>query len=181
MSGDARKYRYRAGFTYEFKNRSNISSSGNSSNSWLSQGRFDDSDFLFPLSNNLTEKNLTNQIGSDDTFLENEDDDWSGISVINNIDLDLSTATLAVMFCVVVCIYFVLISLQSKFDADFMGGLIHALSVIILVIIILMVITITRNWPKLWYAGFGSFFLWFFHRMVVFPLIALIFPFQRLL
>ena len=61
-----------------------------------------------------------------------------------------------------------------------MGGLLHALVIIILTVFCLMVVTRNIVWPRLWYAGFGAFFLWFFHRMVVFPLIALLFPFKML-
>ena len=66
----------------------------------------------------------------------------------------------------------------ERYDGDCMGGLLHALVIIILTVFCLMVVTRNIVWPRLWYAGFGAFFLWFFHRMVVFPLIALLFPFK---
>ena len=97
---------------------------------------------------------------------------------IFDMDLKVSTATLAVSYCIVVCVFFLFISLQHRFDGDFMGGLVHAIVIISLTIVVLMIFTRNIVWPRLWYAGFGAFFLWFFHRMVVFPLIALIFPFK---
>ena len=92
--------------------------------------------------------------------------------------LMVSTSTLAVSYCVIICFIFVLINVQERYDGDCMGGLLHALVIIILTVFCLMVFTRNIVWPRLWYAGFGAFFLWFFHRMVVFPLIALLFPFK---
>ena len=36
--------------------------------------------------------------------------------------LSLSTASLAVTFCLIVCIFFVIFCLQERFDGDFLGG-----------------------------------------------------------
>ena len=59
-----------------------------------------------------------------------------------------------------------------------MGGLVHSLLVIVITVVMTMSISPPILWPQLWYGGVSSYFLWFFHRMVVFPLIAVIFPFN---
>ena len=129
-------------------------------------------DILFP--SNLTEL----EKDTNGTFREEFDIEETLVPRMYQEKLTVSTATLSVSYCVVICALFVLINAQQRFDGDFMGGLLHALAIIILTVTILMVVTTNIVWPRLWYAGFGAFFLWFFHRMVVFPLIALLFPFK---
>lgn len=128
-------------------------------------------DILFP--SNMTElENETSETFNEELGFEET------VPRMYQQKLMVSTATLSVSYCVVICGIFVLINAQQKFDGDFMGGLLHALVIIILTVMCLMVFTRNIVWPRLWYAGFGAFFLWFFHRMVVFPLIALLFPFK---
>ena len=90
----------------------------------------------------------------------------------------LSTATITVAFCTIVCTFFIILSFQNRYDGDFMGGLVHSLLVIVITVMMTMSISPPILWPQLWYGGVSSYFLWFFHRMVVFPLIAVIFPFN---
>ena len=124
-------------------------------------------DILFPSNMTDLENDTNEELGFEDT-----------VPRMYQQKLMVSTATLSVSYCVVICGIFVLINAQQRFDGDFMGGLLHALVIIILTVMCLMVFTRNIVWPRLWYAGFGAFFLWFFHRMVVFPLIALLFPFK---
>ena len=93
------------------------------------------------------------------------------------LESELSLAALSVIYCIIVCIVFILLSLQTRFDGDFMGGLVHSLLVIVLSVMGFMAISPGLLWPQLWYGGVTSYFLWFFHRLVVFPLITVIFPF----
>ena len=93
------------------------------------------------------------------------------------LEMELSTAALSVIYCVIVCIVFILLSLQTRFDGDFMGGLVHSLLVIVISVMGFMAISPRLLWPQLWYGGVTAYFLWFFHRLVVFPLITVIFPF----
>ena len=106
---------------------------------------------------------------------DREDDDIS--HPVWQLELELSTASLSVIYCVIICMVFILLSLQTRFDGDFMGGLVHSLLVIVLSVIGFMAISPRLLWPQLWYGGVFSYFLWFFHRLVVFPLITIIFPF----
>ena len=96
----------------------------------------------------------------------------------SHVKYQLSTATVSVAFCVIVCTFFIVLSFQTRFDGDFMGGLVHSLLVIVITVMVLMSVLKPIQWPQLWYGGVSSYFLWFFHRMVVFPLIAVIFPFN---
>ena len=117
-------------------------------------------------------KNLSLSPNSSDS------EDHSEISYpVWQLDLELSTAALSVIYCVIICIVFILLSLQTRFDGDFMGGLVHSLLVIVLSVMGFMAISPRLLWPQLWYGGVFSYFLWFFHRLVVFPLITVIFPF----
>ena len=93
------------------------------------------------------------------------------------LEMELSTAALSVIFCIIICIVFIFLSLQTRFDGDFMGGLVHSLLVIVISVMVFMAISPRLLWPQLWYGGVTSYFLWFFHRLVVFPLITVIFPF----
>ena len=147
----------------------------NLTSTWTSQPppfRSLNNDILFP--SNLTEL----EKDTNGTFKEEFDIEETVVPRMYQDKLTVSTATLSVSYCVVICGLFVLINAQQRFDGDFMGGLLTALAIIILTVTCLMVVTTNIVWPRLWYAGFGAFFLWFFHRMVVFPLIALLFPFK---
>ena len=95
----------------------------------------------------------------------------------SHVKYQLSTATISVAFCVIVCTFFIILSFQTRFDGDFMGGLVHSLLVIVLSVMVFMSVSPRLLWPQLWYGGVTSYFLWFFHRLVVFPLITVIFPF----
>ena len=117
-------------------------------------------------------KNLSLSPNSSDS------EDHSEISYpVWQLDLELSTAALSVIYCVIICIVFIFLSLQTRFDGDFMGGLVHSLLVIVLSVMVFMSVSPRLLWPQLWYGGVTSYFLWFFHRLVVFPLITVIFPF----
>ena len=111
--------------------------------------------------------------------------------------LYLSAANLSVIVCLVVCIFFIIFCLQKKFDGDFIGGkfcwfaslyytlfisgLLHAFFIISLCVLLQMLTTDNYVWPLIFYSGFSSFFLWFFHRIIVFPIIALLLPHQALI
>ena len=110
--------------------------------------------------------------------------------------LYLSAASLSVIVCLVVCMFFIIFCLQKKFDGDFIGGkfcwfasfyythisgLLHAFFIISLCVLLQMLATDHYVWPLIFYSGFSSFFLWFFHRIIVFPIIALLLPHQALI
>ena len=143
---------------------------------WMQQRRSNsraNKDILFP--ENVNETSFENETNSDVDNIKN----LENLTIVDLYEAPVSTATLAVTYCVIVCSFFVLLSLQNKLDGDFMGGLVHTIIIIIITISLIMFFAKRTLWPRLWFAGFGAFFLWFFHRMVVFPLIALIFPFSR--
>ena len=174
MSVDTRQggygYPHRGHYQINWRNGSN-----NNDMDLLQQRRFNsrvNKDILFPDVNETSYENETNSDVDNIKNLEN-------LTIIDLYEAPVSTATLAVTYCVIVCSFFVLLSLQNKLDGDFMGGLVHTIIIIIITTSLIMFFTKRTLWPRLWFAGFGAFFLWFFHRMVVFPLIALIFPFSR--
>ena len=172
MSADTRNRR----MTYSFYNRYNKSNllrrKENLTYAQSPPFRSLNNDILFPSDPQSNLSMVDNDSESREEFGTEE------VSDLFHHELVVSTATLAVSYCIIICGVFVLINTQNRFDGDFMGGLLHALAIIILTVILVMVATRNIVWPRLWYAGFGAFFLWFFHRMVVFPLIALLFPFK---
>ena len=111
--------------------------------------------------------------------------------------LYLSAASLSVIVCLVVCLFFIIFCLQKKFDGDFIGGkfcwfaslyytlfisgLLHAFFIISLCVLLQMLTTDNYVWPLIFYSGFSSFLLWFFHRIIVFPIITLLLPHQALI
>ena len=91
-----------------------------------------------------------------------------------------STASLSLTFCLVVCLFFLAWCLQDRYDGDWLGGLLHALLVICATLCSLMSLVRSPAWPRLIVAAVGAFSLWFFHRMAVFPIIALLLPFSSI-
>lgn len=101
----------------------------------------------------------------------------AGLHIGGLATLHLSTASISVLLCLVVCIAALLFCLQSRYDGDYLGGLVHAFLLILMLVHLGMMVTHRSGWPRLWYGGLGAFFLWFFHRMVVFPLVAELLPY----
>ena len=172
MSVDTRQsgYQYRGHYQINLENGTNYNDMD-----LIQQRRANsraNTDILFPDVNETGFENETNSGIDNIKNIEN-------LTIVDLYEAPVSTATLAVTYCVIVCSFFVLLSLQNRLDGDFMGGLVHTIIIIIITISIVMFFVKRTLWPRLWFAGFGAFFLWFFHRMVVFPLIALIFPFSR--
>ena len=125
-------------------------------------------------------KNLSQSSNTSDSASGDSGDDGENYEIsypVWQLELELSTAALSVIYCVIVCIYFIFLSLQTRFDGDFMGGLVHSLVVIVISVMGFMAVSPRLLWPQLWYGGVTSYFLWFFHRLVVFPLITVIYPF----
>ena len=108
-----------------------------------------------------------------------------------------SAASLSVIVCLVVCMFFIIFCLQKKFDGDFIGGkfcrfaslyytlfisgLLHAFFIISLCVLLQILTTDKYVWLIILYCGLTSFLLWFFHRIIVFPIINLLLPHEVLI
>ena len=146
-------------------------------------------------SSNLTDFDISN-ISTENIMEEEEYSQMLGS--FSTCYLYLSAANLSVIVCLVVCLFFITFCLQKKFDGDFIGGkfcwfaslyythifisgLLHAFFIISLCVLLQMLTTDNYVWPLIFYSGFSSFLLWFFHRIIVFPIITLLLPHQALI
>ena len=73
---------------------------------------------LDPSLRNLTTRELNNENDKFKVVRLERISDMLGIELF----ISLSTASLSVTFCLVVCVFFVLLCLQERFDGDFLGG-----------------------------------------------------------
>ena len=71
-----------------------------------------------PSLQNLTTKELNNENDEFKVVRLEKISEMLGIELF----ISLSTASLSVTFCLIVCVFFVLLCLQEKFDGDFLGG-----------------------------------------------------------
>ena len=150
-------------------------------------------------SENISSSNLTDfDISNISTENIMEEEEYSHmLGSFSTCYLYLSAANLSVIVCLVVCLFFITFCLQKKFDGDFIGGkfcwfaslyytlfisgLLHAFFIISLCVLLQMLTTDNYVWPLIFYSGFSSFLLWFFHRIIVFPIITLLLPHQALI
>ena len=71
-----------------------------------------------PSLRNLTTRDLHNENDEFKVVRLERISDMLGIELF----ISLSTASLSVTFCLIVCVFFVLLCLQERFDGDFLGG-----------------------------------------------------------
>ena len=153
------------------------------------QSRFPRNNYI-PTSENISSSNLTD--------FDIEEEEYSQmLGSFSKLYFYLSAANISVILCLVVCVFFIIFSLQTKFDGDFIGGkfcqfaslyytlfisgLLHAFFIISLCVLLQILTTDKYVWLIILYCGLTSFLLWFFHRIIVFPIINLLLPHEVLI